>query len=213
MRHVFAVTPIHVDELELVRRRRRYAALAPEGLDVHLVDIGPDAPSRLETSTDLRASEKAVAAVLGGDEAARYDVRLPDCVLDPGVPPGRRRHAPHGMLRLCLEHLTESGHRIAAVTRNVAIGDELQRRVEEYGFGDDFRCVRVLDLDVDSIADPGRWNVAMAEALDTLAASGATAVINGCSAVDIAPTSGKGPLVIDPTATALRLLGSGGAGE
>lgn len=210
MRHVYAVTPIHVDEHELARRRRRYASLAPRDLDVHLVDAGTAAPSGLDTGEDLEASETVVAAALAGPEAARYDVRIPDCVLDPGVPANPSHGAPTGMLLLTMTELLRAGHRVAAVTRNGVIGAELDRKVRDYGFGGSFLGVTVLDLDLGSIADSDRWNAAMADALRELGERGASAVINGCSAVDVAPASGGGPLVVDAAATALRLLGSGG---
>ncbi|KAA9161609.1 hydantoin racemase [Amycolatopsis acidicola] len=198
MRRIFSVTPIHVDADELARRSRRYNELAPDGVTVELVDAGPDAPSQLATEADLQASEKAVAAVLDGIEG--YDFRLPDCVLDPGVPAGER-----GMLQVVVDKLVADGHKVAAVTRNQVIADELARKVAEYGHGASFLGVAVLDLDLAAVADTARWNEAMRSALDGLAARGATAVINGCSAVEVERTEG-GPLVVDPVADALRLL-------
>ncbi|WP_067669144.1 hypothetical protein [Nocardia miyunensis] len=198
MRRIFSVTPIHVDPDELDRRRRRYNELAPDGITVELVDAGPAAPVQLATDADLRASEEAVAAAFATAEG--YDFRLPDCVLDPGVPAGER-----GMLQVVVERLVADGHRVAAVTRNRVIADELTRKVREYGCGDSFLGVAVLDLDLGAVADGARWNAAMRSALDDLAAQGATAVINGCSAVEVEPTEG-GPLVVDPVADALRLL-------
>ncbi|HVV09487.1 aspartate/glutamate racemase family protein [Amycolatopsis sp.] len=202
MPRIFSVTPIHVEPDELDRRRRRYAELAPDGLTVELVDAGPGAPAQLAAEADLEASEGVVAAALAGVEG--YDFLMPDCVLDPGVPEGARGA---GMLRVVVDHLVAEGHRVAAVTRNKVIGDELARKVREYGHGEAFLGVAVLDLDVDAIADTAAWNGAMRSALDGLAAKGATAVINGCSAVEVEQPAGA-PLVVDPAAVALRLLAS-----
>jgi Asp/Glu/hydantoin racemase len=198
MRRIFSVTPIHVDAGELDRRRRRYRELAPDEVSVELVDAGPDAPLQLASEADLRASEKAVAAAFAGVEG--YDVLMPDCVLDPGVGAGQR-----GMLRVVVDGLVTDGHKVAAVTRNQVIADELARKVHEYGHRDAFLGVAVLDLDLAAVADSARWNAAMRSALDGLAERGATAVINGCSAVEVEHTEG-GPLVVDPAAYAVRLL-------
>ncbi len=162
------------------------------------MDAGPDAPLQLASDADLHASEKAVAAAFA--DAEGYDFLMPDCVLDPGVPEGER-----GMLQLVVDQLVADGHRVAAVTRNQVIADELTRKVREYGHGASFLGVAVLDLDLAAVADSARWNAAMQSALNDLAARGATAVINGCSAVDVDHTEG-GPLVVDPVADALRLL-------
>lgn len=194
MIRVFSVTPIHVDAAELARRQRRYDELSPDGLSVHLVDAGPDAPPELAAERDLRASDRAVARAL--DAVDGYDVAMPDCVLDPAAPrPGAR-----GMLELVLGHLAREGHTVAGVTRNEVIAGELRRRAAAYGTG--LLDVSVLDLSVADIADTARWNAALRTAVDELAGRGATAVINGCSAVDVEPD----PRLVDPAALALRLL-------
>lgn len=211
MRRVFSATPIHVDDAELDRRRRRYAALAPENVVVDLVDSGAEAPGELGAEADLRASENAVAAAFAKYATADYDYLLPDCVLDPGLPAraGNVVPRPQGMLRLVMRDLAEAGHRVAAVTRNAVIAAELRRKVHEYGFDAAFLSIAVLDLDVERIADSREWNAAVHTALRDLGDHGATAVINGCSAVDVTSPAESGPLVVDPAAAALRLLGSG----
>lgn len=210
-RRIYSVTPIHVAGEELERRRRRYARITPPGLKVHLDDVGTDAPNRLENDHDVRRSKTAVRAALDRHEA-NCDYLLPDCVLDPGVPEGRRTSdgpVCNGMLALAAEHLHRQGHRFAAITRNAAIADELQRKVHAYGFGDTFAGVSVLHLDVDSIAEGDRWNEAMRGALDELAEHGVSAVLNGCSAVDVHTTDQV--LLVDPAETALRLIAAGAA--
>ncbi|HWD02853.1 MAG TPA: hypothetical protein VG674_10425 [Amycolatopsis sp.] len=126
------------------------------------MDAGPGAPVQLASEDDLLASEKAVAAALAGVEG--YDVLMPDCVLDPGVPVGQR-----GMLRVVVDRLVADGHKVAAVTRNQVIADELARKVHEYGHGAAFLGVAVLDLELAAVADSARWNAAMRSALDGLA--------------------------------------------
>jgi len=207
-RHIFSVTPIHVDADELARRRRRYAELSPDGVRVHLVDVGPHAPRQLADETDLHASERAVRAVLAEQYGQGYDYLMPDCVLDPAVPGARPQV--RGMLRLVLSHLVSTGHQVAAVTRNQAIGDELRRRARVYGFDESLLAVAVLRLGPDSVADAQKWNAAMRTALEDLAGQGATAVLNGCSAVDVTDRPETGPLVVDPAATALALFAGEG---
>jgi len=202
MTRIFSVTPIHVDAAELARRRRRYAELCPDGVSVHLVDGGIGAPPELASQEDLRASDRAVADALAS--ASGYDLAMPDCVLDPAVPDPVRPGA-RGMLELVIGHLAREGHTVAGVTRNRVIADELRRRAA--GYGTELLDVTVLDLDVADIADTARWNAALRTAVDGLAARGATAVINGCSAVDVEPD----PRLVDPAALALRLIAGTGA--
>jgi Asp/Glu/hydantoin racemase len=209
---VYAVTPIHVDADELARRRARYADLAPSGLELHLDDIGPAAPHQLAEAEEVAASERIVDTALREQADQAWDFLLPDCVLDPGVPEragdgARPRRT--GILKLTSAHLAATGHRIGAVTRNAAIADELRRKITAYGFGDAFTEVAVMDLSLADIANADTWNKAVANALDRLAAGGATAVINGCSAVDVDTALHPDVAVIDPTATALRLLAAG----
>ena len=198
MTRIFSVTPIHVDAAELCRRRRRYAELCPDGVSVHLVDVGPAAPPELATADDLRASDRAVADALAAADG--YDVAMPDCVLDPAVPDPVRPKA-RGMLELVLAELAREGHTVAGVARNQVIAGELRRRAAAYGTG--LLDVVVLDLDVADIADTARWNAALRTAVDGLADRGATKVINGCSAVDVEPD----PRLVDPAALALHVLG------
>jgi Asp/Glu/hydantoin racemase len=199
---VHAVTPIHVDPVELGRRQARYDALSPPGLVVSLHDIGPDAPSALDTAAQVRESERLVVAALRAANRADHDVLLPDCVLDPGVEQLAGELPVVGLLRLSVGWQVLTGRRVGAVARNRAIADELADRMAVYGWASRFAGVRVLDLDVHAIADAARWNAAVGAALESF---GGDPVINGCSAVDV----GAPGRLVDPTALALRLLAAG----
>jgi len=203
---IHAVTPIHVDADELARRQARYDALCPPGVRLELHDIGPDAPSALDTADEVRESERLVVEALRAAPPG-YDVLLPDCVLDPGVSLLQGELPVVGILRLSMGWQVLTGRRAGAVARNKAIADELADKVVEYGWSGQFTGVRVLDLDVDAIADAQRWNDAVGGALATLEADGAAAVINGCSAVEVPDRPGLP--VVDPTALALRVLAAG----
>jgi Asp/Glu/hydantoin racemase len=209
MTRIYSVTPIRVSPAELERRQRRYAALAPAGTHIQLENLPDRAPHALEEDSDLQASERAVADALSSPAAARCDYLLPDCVLDPAVPVRHGGAGPPqrlGMLQLVLEELASAGHRIGAVARNPVIAGELGRKVRAYGSGDALVAVEVLELGVDAIADATRWNTAMRAAVHGLASRGATAVINGCSAVDVDSAAARDALVVDPAATAVRRL-------
>jgi Asp/Glu/hydantoin racemase len=201
-----AVTPIHLPPDEIRRRQARYDRLAPPGLTIELRDVGPAAPGSLDDEASVRASEREVAAALAraGDG---WDLAFPDCVLDPAVPdtvsdlgiPVR------GLLKLSGMHLAATNARFGAVVRNEAIGAELGRRLKAYGLEPYVAGIAVLELPFDAIADAGAWNAALGEAVGALAAAGATAVINGCSAVDVEEDR-FGARVVDPTALALKLM-------
>lgn len=113
-----------------------------------------------------------------------------------------------GVLRLAAGHLDALGRPFASITRNEAIGAELERRLAEYGLDDRFLGNLVMDLDFAAVTDHERWTTAASAALGELARAGATAVINGCSAVDAEPDR-AGPALVDPVALALRLLATG----
>ncbi|MGC4953384.1 hypothetical protein ACLQ2P_09220 [Actinomadura citrea] len=212
-----AVTPIHLPPEEIRRRQARYDRLAPPGLSVELRDVGPAAPGSLDDEASIRASEHEVAAALAraGDG---WDLAFPDCVLDPAVPegPAPAGHAAdqavpvNGLLRLSSLYLSAMNVRFGAVVRNEAIGAELRRRLTAYGLDARTAGIEVLDLPFDAVADAGAWNAALGAAADALAAAGATAVINGCSAVDVAERR-FAARIVDPTALALRLMVIGGS--
>jgi Asp/Glu/hydantoin racemase len=201
-----AVTPIHLPAEEIRRRQARYDRLAPPGLRIELRDVGPTAPGSLDTEEDVRASELDVAAALVR-AGTGWDAAFPDCVLDPAVPDTVADGSPpvYGLLKLSAMHLAAKGTRFGAVVRNEAIGAELARRLQAYGMSPYFAGVAVLDLPFDAIADTAAWNAALGKAVGDLAARGATAVINGCSAVDVQEST-LAARVVDPTALALRLM-------
>lgn len=208
---IYSVTPIHVDEAELARRQARYDRLCPDGVAIELHDIGAAAPAALDTTAQVRESEVLVAQRLRSAAGDGFDAMLPDCVLDPAVADlsGRLDVPVLGLLQLSVGRSIAQGHRVGAVARNQAIADELAARVEAYGWVDSFVGVEVLDLDVHAIADTDRWDQALSEAVQKLAAAGAHDVINGCSAVEVAAERVGGAHVVDPTALALRLVGQG----
>ncbi|WP_412517881.1 hypothetical protein K8Z49_07325 [Actinomadura madurae] len=202
-----AVTPIHLPPEEIRRRQARYDRLAPPGLAVELRDVGPAAPGSLDDEASVRASEREVAAALAG-VGQGFDVAFPDCVLDPAVPdgPASDQGVPvNGLLKLSGMHLATANVRFGTVVRNEAIGAELGRRLKDYGLEAYVAGIAVLDLPFDAIADADAWNAALAEAVDALAAAGAAAVINGCSAVDVEEDR-FAARVVDPTALALKLM-------
>ena len=210
---IYAVTPIHVGEAELVRRQARYDQLSPSGLFVELADIGPDAPRALESAQDVRASEALVIEAFRRAPTG-YDAFMPDCVLDPGVAElaGQLSTPVIGILRIALGWSILTGRPTAAVARNDAIAAEIIERVKVYGWFDRFHGVEVLNLPVDSIADSDGWAEALDGAVERLAGVGARDVINGCSAVDLSPDRSQDVArVVDPTQLALRLLAAGGA--
>lgn len=208
------LAPLHLGEPERVRRQRRYRRLAPPPLRPELIDLPahPAVPRRLDDASACRASEEAVYAAAMATDVSTCDALLLDCVLDPALEALQRdMEVPvFGILRLSALHLASLGHRLAAVTRNRAIGDELERRIAAYGLSTAYLGTIVLDLDFAAVADPGAWNEALRRALGRSAAWGATALINGCSAVDLAE-SGSAPLLIDPTALALELVAAAAA--
>jgi len=206
-----AITPIRVGEAELARRQARYEALSPPGVEVELTDLPdrPGVPERLDSARDIRASEGFVIDEALRSDPAHHDAVLPDCVLDPGLD-RLERESPvpaFGILKLSAGLLVSLGHRFAAFTRNRPIGEELRDRLEIYGLLQHFDRVEVLDLTFEDIANDEGWNAALREAGKRFSGSRTTAVINGCSAVEVRPTSSNAAAVVDPTRLALSSIG------
>lgn len=207
-----AITPILVSESELARRQARYRALSPSSVEVDVVNLPerPGVPRKLESARDIRASEELVTEEALRTDPSRRDVVLPDCVLDPGLDllEAESPVPAFGILKLSAGFLTLLDHRFAAFTRNQPIADELRDRLESYGFLPHFDRVSVLDLAFEDIANAEGWSGALREAGEQFSGSQTTAVINGCSAVEVRPQSERAVTVVDPTRLALTLLGA-----
>lgn len=205
-----SITPIHVGPEELGRRQARYDAFSPAGVRVTLEDLpdAPDVPRELATVEDIEASEQAVMVAALGTDPSRFDLILPDCVLDTGVARIRAAGPPVpvvGLSELTSGFVNGLGLRLAAVTRNVPIGDALDRVISSSTPTGTFVGVENLDLSFADISDDVRWNGALEAARQRIESSGgADVILNGCSAVDV--TIGDGMPVFDPTRLALRLL-------
>ena len=203
---ILAITPIVVSEEELARRQARYDRLAPAGITVHLEHIGDgsQAPHALETADDIAASEAALIERYAAADTERFDALLPDCVLDPVVDHPDRVPLPvYGIGRLAAHFLAGFGWQIGAVARNQAIAAELDRKLASYGLPV-AQPTAVMDLSVEDIADEVSWAAAVERTVGALCCH---AVINACSAVEVKQAAG-GPLLVDPTATALKMIGA-----
>lgn len=207
---VKSITPIRVTDAELARRQARYDELAPEGVEVDLINLtdGPDVPRRLESADDIALSDRLVAVEIARTDPGAHDVVMPDCVLDPGVASsaGSAPVPVCGILQLASGFLAVLGHRFGAVTRNEPIAEELRACLRRYSLDRDFDEVAVLDLSFEDIENDETWNTAIDTVRDRFFARSVRAVVNGCSAVDVRDHDG-GAVVIDPTRLALRMLG------
>ena len=201
---VVSITPIHVTDKELARRQERYQRLAPAGVTVELRNLSHQSPVALDNKNDVQSSDSNLASDISEINADSYDVLLPDCILDPGFRQNRSETTV-GMLDSVMKHLVDAGNKIGAVTRNDSIGEELVRRVGEYGYADNFVGLEVLNLSFDAINDEEEWHRALKIAVDRLAEKGATVVINGCSAVNVDQSQLQLP-VVDPAELVLQLI-------
>lgn len=204
---VRAITPLHLTAEEMVRRQERYDRLGGDQVSVTLVNLDGRAPLRLETPEDVATSDGYVREEIARTDPERFDVIMPDCVLDPGV--GEIDHTPVplvGILRLAAGHIASLGGVFAAVARNSAIGNELQRRIAAYGLTDQLVSMELLDVDFCFVSDEAGWAQAMRPIERSLTTRGISTVLNGCSAVEIPDPRPGGSVVVDPTRLAVRLL-------
>lgn len=208
---LLAVTPLCVSDEELRRRQDRYNRLSPADIEVELHNLGtgPEIPRALSTREDIEASESAVLEWFRGADGSSLsgagDGFLPDCVLDPVVDRVETGLSlpVFGLLKLTSYFLTGLGQTVGAVARNEPIARELDRKYASYGHGPLHEETSILGLSVDDIADDDLWASVVDGHRQTLKSH---FVINGCSAVEVLER-GEGAVIVDPTATALSVLG------
>lgn len=201
---VVSITPIHVTADELDRRQRRYERIAPAGLTFELINLPHPALTALDGPVDVKDSDFFLVEEIQKMDLSGADYFLPDCILDPGYRKNSKDSVV-GMLDLVMSSLVAQGHKVGAVTRNPHIGAELVRRVHEYGYGENFIDLEVLDLSFAAITDESLWHDKLETAVQILADKGATVVINGCSAVNV-DQSRLRIKVVDPAEMALEIL-------
>lgn len=204
--HLRAVTPIVVPPEELARRQARYDAIAPPDVTIHLDNLA-EGPDRLESEADIRRSERLVYQAAVATDPDHYDGVFLDCVLDPALEQ-LRAESPlpvFGITFLVANYLGSLGLTMAGAARNQAIADELRSRIAAAGWSARLQDILVLDLSLEDISDTDRWNQVLAQHTGRLA--GVDVVLNGCSAVEVTPS--EGPVVVDPTGLALKLIGLG----
>lgn len=205
---LLALTPIALSEGEVARRQERYDRLSPPGVRVFVDNLGTgsEVPRSLETADDITASEACLVARFQAADTSAIDAFLPDCVLDPVVDtePGLFVRPVYGILKLSTHFLLGQGLSIGAVARNPAIAHELDRKLESYGCAGGGGLTAILGLSVDDISDDALWAASTGAVLSS---SPVDAVINGCSAVEVHGDCARGAVLVDPTATALQLLG------
>jgi allantoin racemase len=206
---IYASTPLYVGDDELARRQARYDSISPAGVTVVLHDLPPDAPRSLGYEVDVRASENFVIEALS-DVPEGYDAVFADCVLDPGITALQQTLAVPaiGILRTNLAHGRALGRTTAAVVRNTAIAAEMRAVAASCQLADVLVDIRVLGLDFDAVADGDRWQARLEEVARDATGSGATMLLNGCSAVETVDV-GLPIRVYDPVARALRLVAAG----
>lgn len=199
---LLAFTPIAVSDDEVVRRQNRYDAIAPDGVTVVVRRPGIDLPRELGSEAAIRFSDEALVAAYAAEPPEQWDGYLPDCVLDPALRGAATLERPiHGIGRLTMHALAGAGMSWRAVARNDAIAAELDRLAVRYGMSP-AGPTAVLSLSVEDIADHNVWARALTAAVGRLDCD---AVLNGCSAVDVTG-AGSGPVIVDPTVLALRIL-------
>ncbi|MEV4133109.1 aspartate/glutamate racemase family protein [Dactylosporangium sp. NPDC049742] len=201
------ISPIHLSEAVTAARAERLRELGGPDLDVDLVGLPPEAPVGLDRPEDIEAATAHITAVAAGLDPARYDVVVPDCVLDPGVEAGADCEIPFlGLLRLIASGLHGLGRPFSAVTRNETIAAELEARLRGYGLAEGFRGTDILNLGVEKVFHGEEWSNALGQVVRERAQAGVTIVLNGCSAVATGPSPWSGSWVVDPTTYAFDLI-------
>ena len=135
-------------------------------------------------------------------DAEGFDAFLPDCVLDPAIDAQGIARPVLGLSHLTATFLAAQGATVGALARNQAIADELDRRLASYSVKRE--PTLVMDLSFEDIADDETWRRAVETHAGRLACDFA---LNACSAVELGSPS-TNTVVVDPTALALRLLGT-----
>lgn len=203
-----ALTPAHVGAEETARRQARYDGFSGDHLAVSVRDQPdrPDVPQSFDTAELVASADACVLEQAKALTLAPGDVVMPDCVLDTSLEEiDASGLAAQGIMRLTVNLLNGLGLTYGAVARNRAVADALDARIRGYDRTGSYVGIAVMDLPTQAVADTELWNTTLATHVADLAARGARAVINGCSAVDVT----AGPLaatVVDPTQLAVRFL-------
>jgi Asp/Glu/hydantoin racemase len=205
---ILSIAPVRLPDAEIARRQQRFDALGGGGLTIELVNLeGAEAPLSLDSHDSVLASTGLVEAQAYAVEPDRYDLVMPDCVLDPGFVPGAKTPVPViGLLNIVAGHLVAIGRRFSSVTRNDVIGTEFARRITDYGFIDHFDGVDVINGSIELISDDAEWMKRLGAVAHARSVDGPGIILNGCSAVEIANPVMSGIAVIDPTALAVQLI-------
>ena len=203
-----AIAPLDLTEQELQRRQQRFDAMSPAGVHIRMTNL-TGGPRQLNSFEDCEASERLMVQASMATDADQFDAIWLDCALDSGLDELERRCPLPALAitRSTAGALAAAGHRIGAVARNRAIADGLHQILARY-LGNRFEGVQVLDLPFEAIADEGQWNAALSRAAAHFAERGVSVIINGCSAVNVMPERQPSVAVVDPTAFALKLLGT-----
>lgn len=201
------ISPIHLPDSITTARAARLRELGGPDLHVDLVGLPAEAPRGLDKPEDIAAAAEHIGAVAAGLDPARYDVVMPDCVLDPGVELAGACAIPVvGLLRLVAGGLYGLGGPFSAVTRNETIAAELEARLRAYGLAEAFQGTDVLNFGVEKVSHEEEWMSAVDEIVRRRARDGVKTVLNGCSAVAAGPSPWSGSWIVDPTTYAFDLL-------
>jgi allantoin racemase len=205
------ISPLEATEADLLRRQRRYSeqATSDTQLVVENLDGGPTA---LNTTGDVLTSAAAIFQQGKSTTQVEYDAILIDCVFDPAVEELREATGlpTFGPTRATLPLIFLVSPNFSIIARSNRQCELLSETVTNYGFGDQIRSTRALDISYEEAKQPEIFNRVMSERLhEAVESDGAQAIMFGSTTMAITGemrTRSQGVPLFMPGMVALNVM-------
>lgn len=175
------ISPLEATEADLARRQRRYGEQARPGTQL-LVENLSGGPAALNTSGDVLASAAAIYQQGQGTRLDDYDAILIDCVFDPAVEELREATGlpTFGPTRVTLPLIGLVAENFSIIARTSRQCELLAETVSGYGYGDQVRSLRALEISYEEAKQPEIFKRVMLERLkEAIRDDGAQAIMFG----------------------------------
>lgn len=181
------VTPVRVDEKDLLRRAARYQAAASPEISIDFVNLA-NAPISLVTDADMRSSEAALAREIQSTRGEQVDAILFDCVLDQAIRELRRAcEVPlFGPTQCTIGLLSQVSDDFSIIARTQAHCELMRRGIEASGFGIALRDMHILGISDEESRNPEIMEQALRPKLRAAEKIGPRhAVVMGSTTIDV----------------------------
>lgn len=205
------ISPLQASEDDLLRRQRRYneQAISDTQLVVENLTGGPTA---LNTAGDVLTSAAAIFQQGKSTNKDDFDAILIDCVFDPAVEELQEATGlpSFGPTEVTLPLISLMSSNFSIIARTNRQCELLSETVTTYGFGDQIRSTRALDISYEEAKQADVFNQVMSERLhEAVESDGAQAILFGSTTMAISGemrTRSQGVPLFMPGMVALNVM-------